>query len=387
MNFKSELLDINQKLSARGVKLRIEQRGNKLNLRGPLPCQNNPKEIRNQRLSLGLNTNLEGLKQAEQTVNFLFLQIEHNQFDWKNWSQKKTKGSYKENQTDIEKVIKDFKLNFFNDPSKSKSKSGNKTNWDSAYLPYFRRMISIAKDNNYTLNKILFIETLSSYSENSRSRKQCGTSLKALAKHFDIKLPESWKEMSDGYGLHKAQFRQLPSDSIIIKTYNLIPNPKWRLVYGLMATYGLRNHEVFFCDLSCLNDNEDKIIRVFPNTKTGEHQVWPFNPEWIDLFKLNKIRIDSNSLPNINTDLNSTTLQNIGRRVSEQFRRYKLPLTPYDLRHAWAVRTIHLGLPDTISARMMGHSVSIHTRTYHHWITRRDQQKAVDEALSKKKFH
>ena len=53
---------------------------------------------------------------------------------------------------------------------------------------------------------------------------------------------------------------------------------------------------------------------------------------------------------------------------------------PYDLRHAWAVRTIHIGLPDTVAARMMGHSVAIHTRTYHHWITRRDQQQAVDAA-------
>ncbi|MFM8935376.1 MAG: tyrosine-type recombinase/integrase, partial [Vulcanococcus sp.] len=65
-----------------------------------------------------------------------------------------------------------------------------------------------------------------------------------------------------------------------------------------------------------------------------------------------------------------TTLQQVGRRVAEQFRRYGLPLTPYDLRHAWAVRTIHIGLPDTVAARMMGHSVAIHTRTYHHWITR-----------------
>jgi integrase len=70
--------------------------------------------------------------------------------------------------------------------------------------------------------------------------------------------------------------------------------------------------------------------------------------------------------------------------VAEQFHRYDLPITPYDLRHAWAVRTIHIGLPDTVAARMMGHSVAIHTRTYHHWITRRDQQRAVDAALARR---
>ena len=88
-------------------------------------------------------------------------------------------------------------------------------------------------------------------------------------------------------------------------------------------------------------------------------------------------------LPAVCTDLRRTTLQQVGRRVAEQFRRYDLPLTPYDLRHAWAVRTIHIGLPDTVAARMMGHSVAIHTRTYHHWITRRDQQQAVDNALAR----
>jgi len=150
-----------------------------------------------------------------------------------------------------------------------------------------------------------------------------------------------------------------------------------------MATYGLRNHEVFFSDLSCLKKDGDKILRVFPNTKTGEHQVWPFHPEWVGLFELDKSIDTSDLLPSIKTDLKHTTLQHIGRRVSEQFKRYKISFTPYDLRHAWAVRTILIGLQNTVAAKMMGHSVSIHTKTYHHWITRRDQQLAVDSALSK----
>ena len=182
--------------------------------------------------------------------------------------------------------------------------------------------------------------------------------------------------------MHQSRFRELPSDELIKQYWELIPNIKWRLVYGLMATYGLRNHEVFFCDLSSLSKNGDKILRVLPNTKTGEHQVWPFHTDWVDYFELNKVSQSYEHLPSINTNLKTTSLQKVGRRVSEQFRRYKLPITPYDLRHAWAIRTIHIGLPDTVSARMMGHSVSIHNRTYHHWITRRDQQKAVDRALS-----
>ncbi|KGG16434.1 MULTISPECIES: site-specific integrase [unclassified Prochlorococcus] len=384
MNFKSELLNVNQKIASKGIKLRIEQRGNRLGLRGPLPCPKDPSQKKDQRISLGLNTSINGLEQAEKTLNFIDLQIQHNQFDWKNWAQKNSKNSSTNHSLELDKAIEEFKDNFFNNQSRAKSKSSNKTNWEGAYLPYLRRLKLIANKNSFGLDKKLLIETLSSYSENSRSRQQCGTTLKALAKHLKIELPEEWKSISYGYGLHKAQFRQLPSDNLIEETYKLIPNPSWKIVFGLMATYGLRNHEVFFCDLSCLKDNGDKILRVFPNTKTGEHQVWPFHPEWVERFQLNSISDTLNSLPKIQTDLNKTTLQNVGRRVSEQFRRYELPITPYDLRHAWAIRTIHIGLPDSVSARMMGHSVSIHTRTYHHWITRRDQQQAVDKALGRK---
>ena len=125
------------------------------------------------------------------------------------------------------------------------------------------------------------------------------------------------------------------------------------------------------------------MIRVLPTSKTGEHQVWPFQPDWVEHFGLEQLGGSQPPLPAVATDLRHTTLQQVGRRVAEQFRRYELPITPYDLRHAWAVRTIHIGLPDTVAARMMGHSVAIHTRTYHHWITRRDQQQAVDAALAR----
>jgi len=225
---------------------------------------------------------------------------------------------------------------------------------------------------------------LESYPIASRSRQQCALVLGALAQHQGLPLPTDWQEMGRGYGLHLARFRPLPSDAQILQVLDRIPNPQWRLVYGLMATYGLRNHEVFFTDVSALGPGGDRVVRVLPTSKTGEHQVWPFQPEWVEHFELERLARDRQALPSVTTDLRVTSLRTVGQRVSEQFRRYDLPLTPYDLRHAWAVRTIHIGLPDTVAARMMGHSVGIHNRTYHHWITRRDQQQAVDAALARR---
>ena len=178
--------------------------------------------------------------------------------------------------------------------------------------------------------------------------------LAALARHLELPLPEDWRQEAGGYGLHRARFRQLPTDPQILEAAGRIPNPKWRLAFALMATYGLRNHEVFFCDCSSLAAGGDQVLRVLPTTKTGEHQSWPFHPDWVEHFGLQELAENPAALPAIQTDLRRTTLQQVGRRVSEQFRRYDLPITPYDLRHAWAVRTIHVGLPDTVAARMMG---------------------------------
>jgi integrase len=275
-----------------------------------------------------------------------------------------------------------FELAFFADPRRRRQPAGSRTTWRAAYRPSLRRLLQLAASRGL-LSQALLLQVLESYELASRSRQQCGIALAALASHRSIPLPGDWRERSGGYGQHAARFRQLPLDGAILELVERIPNPRWRLAYGLMATYGLRNHEVFFSDLSALAPGGDRVLRVLPTSKTGEHQVWPFQPDWVERFELERLGREAGALPVVATDLRRTTLQQVGRRVAEQFRRYDLPITPYDLRHAWAVRTIHIGLPDTVAARMMGHSVAIHTRTYHHWITRRDQQQAVDAALAR----
>ncbi len=379
-----ELSKINEDLAKSAVRLRIEKRGDLLNLRGPLPSRSNAMETKVQRISLRLKADHEGLMQAQKILEMVLFQLNQNQFNWNHWGNNQHSKSLQKTESPDHEKLENFKSAFFSDPLRKRSKSGTITTWNSAYLPYLNRLMRIGMKETCKLNVNLFNKTLTSYSENSRSRQQCATALSAFANYLELQLPDNWRANGNGYGLHKAHFRKLPSDNQIKETWLQIPNPKWRLAYGLMATYGLRNHEVFFCDFSGLTNDGDKVIRVLPNTKTGEHQVWPFHPSWFTLFNLEQLAKNPKALPSIKTDLNSTTLQKVGRRVTEQFHRYNLQLTPYDLRHAWAIRTIHIGLPDSVAARMMGHSVSIHNKTYHHWITRRDQQKAVDDALARK---
>ena len=384
MNVIQEINNFNDKFATKGSKLRIEKRGDKLNIRGSLPSKKNNNNFTVQRISLGLKADSAGLEEAKKKLQLITLQLDLNQFNWINWVKNPDKEEIK-NELKFLTKINEFEDFFFSETKNEYLTSTRKTTWKSSYKPYLKRIISIYdKSDSENLNNI-FMTTLKSYKEGSRSRKQCATSLSVLAKFLDHTLPENWNLMAKGYGLKKASFRDLPTDEKIEELWEEIPNNSWKYVFGLMATYGLRNHEVFFCDLSSLTNTGDKIIRVLPTTKTGEHQVWPFHPKLRDRFELYKLGQDPELLPNINRDLRKTTLQNIGKKITDQFKRYSLRIKPYDLRHAWAVRTIFYDLPDTVAARMMGHSVSLHTQTYHHWITKRNQQQAVNNALSKYK--
>ena len=393
----------------------LQIRGGRLCLRGPLPRQNGHPGLLRQRLSLGLPADEQGLERALALLAALERQLAEHRFRWEDWRRplphaaaaggippqgaKAPRGiaaahsgpppragtTAQEASLDppLEQRLSSFEQAFFADP-KRRRRPGSRTTWSAAYLPYLRRLTA-QKGNGRAqpFGIALLEEVVETYELASRSRQQCAIALAALARHQGLDLPSDWSERAGGSGLLAARFRQLPSDAEILTLVDRIPNEGWRLAYGLMATYGLRNHEVFFSDCSALTPGGDRVIRVLPTSKTGEHQVWPFQPGWVDHFGLERLGRDRRALPPVRTDLGRTTLQQVGRRVAEQFRRYDLPITPYDLRHAWAVRTIHVGLPDTVAARMMGHSVGIHTRTYHHWITRRDQQQAVDAALQR----
>ena len=391
----------NQGLAESGTSWRLEIRGQRLGLRGPLPPRAGSGQSKPtiQRLSLGLRASEDAVREALVHLDQLKVQLQQGTFRWQDW-QRSTScaaepppgqeavqgggGSGAEPSSALLEALDSFQRAFHQDPRRRRSPSGARSTWRSAYQPYLRRLRAIGEQASQDLDAGLLTMVLESYPVASRSRQQCALVLGALAQHLTLPLPPDWQELGRGYGLHAARFRPLPSDAQILQVLELIPNPQWRLVYGLMATYGLRNHEVFFSDVSALGPGCDRVVRVLPTSKTGEHQVWPFQPEWVERFDLERLAMERQALPPVTTDLRITSLRTVGQRVSEQFRRYELPLTPYDLRHAWAVRTIHIGLPDTVAARMMGHSVGIHNRTYHHWITRRDQQQAVDAALARR---
>jgi len=366
----------NQRLKTAKMGLQIERRGNKLNLRGTLPPRPDSFRLKSyqQRICLNLPTTPAGLKQAEQAAKVVAAQLIQKTFDWRAYLPIAAGGRLQD--LSLLEQLQAFEQHFFMQPDRLADPAATRTTWEKAYAPYLRKLQAIAQAHPRLSLPEAIYGTVQSTPVNSRSRQVCCTALAAFSSFLELKLPTPLQSFWGNYGAAQTA-RQLPSDAEILAVWSQIPNPAWRFVYGMMATYGLRNHEVFCCDFSNLHTNQTSAtIEVLETSKTGYHEVWPFYPEWVEQFALRQ-----GELPPVNTNLTQTTLQRIGQTVTIQFRRYQIPFSPYDLRHAWAVRTIHVGLPDTVAARMMGHSVAIHHRTYHRWLTHRDHQQAVDAAL------
>ena len=85
MNVIQEINNVNDKFATQGSKLRIEKRGEKLNIRGSLPSKEDKNNFKIQRISLGLKADISGLEEAKKKLQLINLQLELNQFDWINW--------------------------------------------------------------------------------------------------------------------------------------------------------------------------------------------------------------------------------------------------------------------------------------------------------------
>jgi len=224
-------------------------------------------------------------------------------------------------------------------------RGGKASTWKAEYERFYRELEGLKEQD--------FIAVITSTEPNTRIRQKGVVACNALARH--LALGFNFSGYRGDYSPYlSAEEREIPDDETIVQVYKTIPSPTWKWVYGMMATYGLRNHEVFRCDLSDL-----ELLHIEADSKTGEHYAVSFPDEWIELFHLQEPTIPPLDLKRTNKAL--------GNAVTHQFKRYRIPFTPYALRHAWAIRTWRAGWPDSESAKAMGHSFQVHYRIYQRW--------------------
>jgi len=271
----------------------------------------------------------------------------------------------------IDAAIAEFEQGFFCDLIEGERAFSRMTTWKSAYLPYFRRLQKTAGDS--TLSVAALTSALETYKPKSRSRQMASGVFTRLARSAGIQLPDEWGlEAKSWKSPHKTSKETPVNESVIASCLNKIPSQQWRNVFALMAVYGLKNYEPFFIDLEHLQSSQSLTAKVRAIEPDDARFVWPAPSDWAKKFGIESI-CKTDDLPSVTTDLSVNTLQQIGRRCGEQFKRYGLPLTPSNLRHSWGKRAIAHGVPDTLAAKMLGIDITKYVSNYRAEIEDRDK--------------
>lgn len=353
-----KLNKINQQLKQKKAGVAIIQKGQRLYLQATLPGKPGTNKLpHQQQLSLGIYANKDGLLHAKAEALRLSGLLATKSFSWELYGV--TSPTSPPPSNTVKDLVQQYEIQYF---SQRERNPKTLTTWDKDYRLTF---LKLPQDQPLTLETL--IKTVEQTRPNSRSRKRYVMALSALAKFAEID-PEPIKVLVGHYSPTALKPRQLPDDDRIVQMQSLFRSPSWKWVYGILACYGLRPHEVFSINLDRLQ-SKDYCLEV-TDGKTGPRIVYPLPVSW-----WNEWRLYEPVLPDVSGKSNSE----LGNRVTQTFRRNKIPFRAYDLRHAWAVRSLVMGLDLTLASQQMGHSVAVHSQIYHHWISEAIHRAAFEQ--------
>ena len=312
-------------------------------LRGTLPKKPGEGLGNKQRyIALGVFANSDGIRVALAKAQRLESDLNMDRFSWSDWEKSEVDSGGK--------TAKEWGREF------GKIKAG--TIQESSYRTDYKERLATLPEKPLT-EQNLIDHILNRSKPNTRKRKYDCMVFSQLARFADIEV--DFKAIQGKYQPRKLSIGDIPLDDEIEAIWASIKNPGWRWVYGVIATYGLRPHEVFhIIDVKNINSPNGK-ISIPEETKTGYRDVWPLPNKWREKFRLADV-----VFPAIRVEGRDN--QQLGERVGQNLRHQKsrkIPHTPYALRHAWAIRSAVMGVPDSIAAKWIGHSVSVHAETYH----------------------
>lgn len=322
----------------------IERRGQKLGLRGSFPKKPGEGGQRNKqrRIPLGIYANPEGVKVAIAKAKRLESDLVMERFQWADWE----KGAVSTGG----KTAADWGRELGNVKRGTIQPASYHANYEEPLASLPAKLLTA---------ELLIAHVLRRSPPNSWKRRNDCMVFSQVAKLAGV--PVDFSAIRGNYKPTAVTADSVPSDEAIEAIWDSIRNPGWRWVYGMLATYGLRPHEVFRIVDTRKIATETGKITIQAETKTGARDVWPLPDRWRSRFNLGEV-----VYPNI--VIEGRDNQSIGERIAQNLcnpKNRKIPHNPYALRHAWAIRSAVMRVPDSIAARWMGHSVAVHAETYH----------------------
>jgi integrase len=330
-------------------------------------------------LSLGLADTKTNRTRAEAKLLEIQRDIDYNEFDatlekYVPGSKNKvntsnTQGEEQVEQLTLRQMLEAFETRYFRTRKKNRQSQSTFSHHQEVVIRTFN-----SKNNlDFYLSKKDIDQAIELTDAGTHLRKDTVASLRVFLKSlkFDYKFESG---ITKGY---EPQERNLPTDAEIVEGWHKIqveitfdPNyigngESWGWILAVIATYGLRPHEVLAIDYQksfqpphhCLYIDE----KITEGTKTGSRVVYPLPLEWVKLFD---IANPKTSYLDKQKDLFLADLDKFSARVAERMRFKKVGFKPYDLRHRYAIRGRELGYQVDNLAKWMGHDLKEHTQTY-----------------------
>jgi hypothetical protein len=193
----------------------------------------------------------------------------------------------------------------------------------------------------------------------SRKRRGMAIAFGALLNYFDIE--HDLNKYKGNYA--PTVKREIPTLNEIDSYWERIKSPQWKWVFGIIACYGIRPHEIFYLDCSLMQEYPPALF-VKEGTKTGSRLVYPLPDER----RIKEWKLHEPVMPNIDTTGKSN--MKLGGKISERFYDYKIP-SPYHFRDAYAILGEVLHYNPALVAQWMGHGLDVHYKRYLRHINQR----------------
>jgi integrase len=352
-----KIAEANKRLHDDKVSVSIERRDRRLYLRATLPPKphiNRDKPYQ-QKVATGQKVTPAGLQSAARKARLMGDQLATGKFQWSDWIE------VSEKTETIGIWLERFEKSHW---EKTKKTDAAVTTWKD-YRLTFNKL-----DGYRALTTDALLEAIAKTEPDSRTRKKVCTYFYKLATFAKLEGTEAIKELAGNYSPNKVQPRNLPSDSAIALGRESIKSDSWRWLFGVLACYGVRSHEVFR-----LSWEDFPVVRVLSG-KTGERFIYPLYPEWAEQWKLKEV-----ILPELDLSYSNAKL---GSKVSGWFYDRKVPFKAYDLRHCYARRCFEFSLAPDWAAGLMGHSLQVHISTYRAWIDEATYRKAYEAVINRR---
>jgi integrase len=333
--------EVNARLKAGNVGVRVDQVGSRLRLRATLPPKPGSDKDKpyQQQINLGIYANPDGLAEAEAKARELGVMLARGTFSWVGSG---LGGSCQD-------WVERYRVHLL---------ANRKGMTDQVWRQDFYNMGLKWLPPDQPLSPATVATVAQHYPPDSRARQLCLGILRAFC---------GWAGLEIDLGPYRSSYSAKSVDAIDIPTTDRIVSavaalqsrPDWAWVAGMMAAYGLRPHECWAVQEFTVVEGIP-VVSIGADTKTGARLVRPLPPDWVELWKL-----PQGGPPALTVD----RPKDYGERTARHFKRCEVGFRPYALRHAYAIRgSARYRLPVAIMAQMMGHAPDVHLRTYNRWI-------------------